>query len=64
MGPRLLAGMQKLRSMGKENNATKVSNKEKAQAKPTSTGIHHAAKTRHGNHANSSSISATLTNLF
>lgn len=55
-GPRLLTGTQKLRSMGNENNATKVSNKEKAQAKPTSTGIHRAAKARHGKHANSSSI--------
>jgi hypothetical protein len=50
--------------MGNENNATKVSNKEKAQAKPTSTGIHRAAKFRHGNQANSSSISAALTIPF
>ena len=50
--------------MGNENNATKVSNKEKAQAKPTSTGIIRAAKARHGNDAYSSSISAALTTLF
>jgi hypothetical protein len=30
--------------MGNENNATKVSNKEKAQANPISTGIHRAVK--------------------
>jgi hypothetical protein len=33
---------------GKENNAAKVSNKEKDPAKPKSTTIHRAAKMRHG----------------
>jgi hypothetical protein len=42
--------------MANEDNATKVSDKEKAPAKPISTQIDRAPEVRHGNYANSTSI--------